>query len=56
MNKEGEKTYCNIVHIIQEKRQIIGRIDFLAGKRQYVINPINSRIVGMNVENDSVTK
>lgn len=56
LHKENDKIYCNIVHIIPTKREIVGRIDYISSKAQYIMNPINSRIAVLNVKPESVDK
>jgi len=35
---------------------VVGRVEYIANKAQYILNPINSRIVSMNIDAASVTQ
>lgn len=52
------KIFCKVVAIIppEEKRQIVGKIDFLEQKRLYYITPINKRFLAMNVRMNEIQK
>lgn len=56
LSEEKEKTYCKISNIIPCKRQVVGKVELLGGKKIYILNPINNRIAAMNVIADSVSK
>lgn len=56
LSEENEKTYCKICYIIPSKRQIVGKVELLGGKKIYILNPINNRIAAMNLLAESVPK
>jgi ribonuclease R len=56
INEENEKIYCKINHIIPSKRQIVGKVELLHGKKIHILNPINGRIAAMNIHPDSIPK
>ena len=49
IHEESERSFCKVVHIIPERKDLVGRVEFIYSKNIFVLHPINSRIASMNI-------
>jgi exoribonuclease R len=41
--------------VLPNKRSVVGKVELLQGKKQYILTPINSRIAALNILPSSLT-